>query len=196
VVAVADHVADYLARLGRSLEGISREDIAELGEILYRAYHLGSSVFIVGNGGSASTASHMAADLAKNTIGPHMRRFRVMSLNDNIALVTALANDDGYENVFREQLVNLIQPGDVLIAISASGNSANILGAVEYAAARGSQTIGLLGFEGGRAMELVDKAVLVRSSDYGVIEDAHLVLNHILVEHFKARLGEERQWQR
>lgn len=196
MVAVADHVADYLGRLGRSLEGISREDIAELGEILYRAYHLGSSVFIVGNGGSASTASHMAADLAKNTIGPHMRRFRVMSLNDNIALVTALANDDGYENVFREQLVNLIQPGDVLIAISASGNSANILGAVEYAAARGAQTIGLLGFEGGHAMELVDKAVLVRSGDYGVIEDAHLVLNHILVEHFKARLAEERQWQR
>jgi D-sedoheptulose 7-phosphate isomerase len=189
-------VADYLGRLGRSLEGISREDIAELGEILYRAYHLGSSVFLVGNGGSASTASHMAADLAKNTIGPHMRRFRVMSLNDNIALVTALANDDGYENVFREQLVNLIQPGDVLIAISASGNSANILGAVEYAAARGAHTIGLLGFEGGRAMELVDKAVLVRSGDYGVIEDAHLVLNHSLVEHFKARLAEERQWQR
>lgn len=195
MVAVADHVADYLDRLGRSLDGISTDDIAELGEILYRAYHLGSSVFIVGNGGSASTASHMAADLSKNTIGPHMRRFRVMSLNDNISLLTALANDDGYENVFREQLVNLIQPGDVLISISASGNSPNVLEAIEYAVGCNAQTIGLLGFEGGRAMDLVDKAVLVRSQDYGVIEDAHLVLNHILVEHFKARLAEERQWQ-
>jgi D-sedoheptulose 7-phosphate isomerase len=196
VVAVADHVADYLDRLGRSLEAVSREDIGELGEILYRAYHAGASVFIVGNGGSASTASHMAADLAKNTIGPHMRRFRVMSLNDNVSLVTALANDEGYENVFREQLVNLIQPSDILIAISASGNSPNVLNAIEYATSCHAQTIGLLGFDGGRALGLVDKAVLVRSTDYGVIEDAHLVLNHILVEHFKARLSHERQWQR
>jgi D-sedoheptulose 7-phosphate isomerase len=196
VVAVADHVADYLDRLGRSLEAVSREDIAELGEILYRAYHSGASVFIVGNGGSASTASHMAADLAKNTIGPHMRRFRVMSLNDNVSLVTALANDEGYENVFREQLVNLIQPSDILIAISASGNSPNVLNAIEYATSCHAQTIGLLGFDGGGALGLVDKAVLVRSTDYGVIEDAHLVLNHILVEHFKARLSHERQWQR
>jgi len=195
VVAVADHVADYLERLSRSLATIPRREIAELGEILYRTYHIGASVFIVGNGGSASTASHMAADLAKNTIGPHMTRFRVMSLNDNVSLLTALANDNGYENVFREQLVNLIKPSDVLIAISASGNSANVLTAIEYAKSRQAQTVGLLGFNGGRAIELVDRPILVKSEDYGVIEDAHLVLNHILVEHFRARLGEERRWQ-
>jgi D-sedoheptulose 7-phosphate isomerase len=119
-----------------------------------------------------------------------------MSLNDNVSLVTALANDEGYENVFREQLMNLIQPSDVLIAISASGNSPNVLRAIEYATSCHAQTIGLLGFDGGRSLDLVDKAVLVRSTDYGVIEDAHLVLNHILVEHFKARLADERQWQR
>src|SRR5207237_9024536 len=133
VVAVADHVADYLGRLRRSLDGISTDDIGELGEILYRAYHSGASVFIVGNGGSASTASHMAADLAKNTIGPHMRRFRVMSLNDNTALLTALANDLGYENVFKEQLQNLIRPGDLLIAISGSADSPNVVNAIRYA---------------------------------------------------------------
>lgn len=195
MVKVADHVADYLDRLSTSLAKIPREDIAALGELLYRAYHMSAAVFIVGNGGSAATASHMAADLAKNTIGPQMRRFRVMSLNDNVSLLTALANDDGYENVFREQLVNLINPSDVLIVISASGNSPNVLRAVEYAKSRHAQTVGLLGFDGGRTLGLVDHPILVRSRDYGVIEDAHLVLNHILVEHFSRRLAEERTWQ-
>jgi D-sedoheptulose 7-phosphate isomerase len=196
MVTVSNHVAYYLERLGDSLKEIRTEDVAELGDILYRAYHLGSSVFVVGNGGSASTASHMAADLAKNTIGPHMTRFRVLSLNDNMSLLTALANDDGYENVFREQLVNLIRPGDVLIAISASGNSANVLRAIEYANSRNAQTVGLLGFDGGRALHLVGCAIHVQSRDYGVIEDAHLILNHILVEYFQRRLAEEREWQR
>jgi D-sedoheptulose 7-phosphate isomerase len=196
MVTVSDHVAYYLERLSDSLKEIQAEDVAELGDILYRAYHMGSSVFVVGNGGSASTASHMAADLAKNTIGPHMTRFRVMSLNDNMSLVTALANDDGYENVFREQLVNLIRPGDVLIAISASGNSPNVLRAIEYANSRNAVSIGLLGFDGGRALHLVDRAIHVQSRDYGVIEDAHLILNHILVEYFQRRLAEEREWQR
>lgn len=195
MVTVSDHVADYLERLSDSLREIHAEKVSELGDILYRAYHMGSSVFIVGNGGSASTASHMAADLAKNTIGPHMTRFRVLSLNDNMSLVTALANDDGYENVFREQLVNLIRPSDVLIAISASGNSPNVLRAIEYATSRHAQTVGLLGFDGGRALDLVDHAIHVRSQDYGVIEDAHLILNHILVEYFQRRLAEEREWQ-
>jgi D-sedoheptulose 7-phosphate isomerase len=195
VVAVADHVADYLDRLSASLAEIPRQDIALLGELLYRAYHTNASVFIVGNGGSASTASHMAADLAKNTISPNMARFRIMSLNDNVSLLTALANDNGYENVFREQLVNLIKPGDVLIAISASGNSPNVLNAIKYATSRQAQTVALLGFDGGAARALVDHPLIVRSQDYGVIEDAHLVLNHILVEHFRARLDEERRWQ-
>jgi D-sedoheptulose 7-phosphate isomerase len=195
MVTVSDHVADYLERLSESLKDIPPDAVSELGEILYRAYHMGSAVFIVGNGGSASTASHMAADLAKNTIGPHMTRFRVLSLNDNVSLLTALANDDGYENVFREQLVNLIRPGDVLIAISASGNSANVVRAIQYAKSRNAQTVGLLGFDGGRALDLVDHAIHVHSRDYGVIEDAHLVLNHILVEYFRSRLAEEREWQ-
>jgi D-sedoheptulose 7-phosphate isomerase len=195
MVTVSDHVADYLDRLSDSLREIHAPKVSELGDILYRAYHIGSSVFIVGNGGSASTASHMAADLAKNTIGPHMTRFRVLSLNDNMSLVTALANDEGYENVFREQLINLIRPSDVLIAISASGNSPNVLRAIEYATSRQAQTVGLLGFDGGRALELVDHAIHVRSHDYGVIEDAHLILNHILVEYFQQRLAEEREWE-
>jgi D-sedoheptulose 7-phosphate isomerase len=194
MITVRSHVADYLDRLSRSLDGISSAEISDIGDTLYRAYQMGAGVYIVGNGGSASTASHMAADLSKNTIGPNMRRFRVMSLNDNMSLVTALANDVGYDSVFREQLVNLIQPGDVLIAISASGNSPNVVQAIEYARAQHAETVGLLGFGGGKSATLVDRAVVVNSNDYGVVEDAHLVVNHILVEYFQQRLDEERAW--
>ena len=114
-------IRDYLGRLTSTLESMPAESIERLSEMLYRAYTDGKQVFTLGNGGSASTASHMAADLAKNTIGPNMRRFRIMSLNDNISILTALSNDLGYENVFAEQLQNLIQPGDVLIVLSGSG---------------------------------------------------------------------------
>src|SRR4029453_15550469 len=111
-------------------------------------------VLHLGNGESASTASHMAADLGKNTIGPNMRRFRIMSLNDNIPLLTALSNDLGYENMCAEQLQNLIQPGDVLIAISGSGKSPNVLRAMEYARSQSAEIGALLGFDGGPASEL------------------------------------------
>jgi D-sedoheptulose 7-phosphate isomerase len=136
----------------------------------------------------------MAADLAKNTIGPNMRRFRIMSLSENASIVTALANDLGYENVFVEQLSNLIRAGDVLIVISASGNSPNVIKAIEYARAQSAEVVGLLGFDGGRAAELADLPIVVGSWDYGIVEDVHLIINHILVEHFRARLAEERPW--
>src|SRR5919108_3582404 len=127
-----DNVENYLERLRAAVDALPRDQLAELGEMLFRAYRNEKQVFTLGNGGSASTASHMAADIAKNTIGLNMRRFHVLSLNDNTAMLTALANDLGYENVFREQLQNLIRPGDLLIAISASGNSGNVLNAIRY----------------------------------------------------------------
>lgn len=185
---------DYVGRLRTALGSLSREELTQLGEILTRAYRNGKQVFTVGNGGSSSLASHMAADLAKNTIGPHMRRFRIMSLNENAAIVTALANDLGYENIFSEQLTNLIRAGDVLIVVSASGNSPNIIKAIDYAQSQSAEVVGLLGFDGGRAAELADLAIVVPSFDYGIVEDVHLIINHILVEHFRARLAEERAW--
>jgi D-sedoheptulose 7-phosphate isomerase len=187
-------IRDYLKRLTTTLESMPAESIDRLSEMLYRAYTDGKQVFTVGNGGSASTASHMAADLAKNTIGPNMRRFRIMSLNDNIPMLTALANDLGYENVFAEQLQNVIQPGDVLIVLSGSGNSPNVIKAMEYARSQSAEVAALLGFDGGQAAELADISILVDSSDYGVVEDAHLVLNHILVEYFRQRLADENPW--
>jgi D-sedoheptulose 7-phosphate isomerase len=186
-----DNADSYLRELRTAIDELPTGRLAALGEMLYRAYRNEKQVFILGNGGSASTASHMAADLAKNTIRPNMRRFRVLSLNDNTALLTALANDLGYENVFSEQLKNLIQPGDLLIAISASGNSDNVLEAISYAQHRRAETVGILGFDGGAALELVDLAIVVPSDHYGVVEDVHLIINHIVVDYFMARLTED-----
>jgi D-sedoheptulose 7-phosphate isomerase len=189
-----DNVDSYLEQLATAVKGIPRDRLGELGAMLYRAYRNEKQVFTVGNGGSASTASHMAADIAKNTIGPHMRRFRVLSLNENVATLTALANDLGYENVFREQLQNLIRAGDVLIAVSASGNSPNVLKAMGYAREQSAQVVALLGFQGGQAADLADLAIVVPSDHYGVIEDAHLIINHIIVDYFKVRLAQETPW--
>jgi D-sedoheptulose 7-phosphate isomerase len=189
-----DYVTDYLNRLRRVIDALPHADLMELGEMLFRAYQNQKQVLTLGNGGSASTASHMAADLGKNTIEANMRRFRIISLNDNMSLLTALANDVGYENVFSEQLKNLVRAGDLLIVISASGNSPNVLSAIRCAQERSAQVAGLLGFGGGEAARLVDLPIVVPSSHYGVVEDAHLVINHVLVEHFRHRLAEGRPW--
>jgi D-sedoheptulose 7-phosphate isomerase len=193
-MAIEIQIKDYLSRLTTTVEALPVDSLERLSEMLYRAYSDGKQVFVLGNGGSASTASHMAADLAKNTIEANMRRFRIMSLNDNISLLTALSNDLGYERMFAEQLQNLIQPGDVLIVISGSGNSPNVLRAMEYARSQSAEVAALLGFGGGAAAELADLSVLVDSDDYGVVEDAHLIINHILVEYFRKRLADENPW--
>lgn len=184
-------VAGYLGQLRDAIDTLPRDRLAAMGEMLFRAYRNEKQVFTVGNGGSASTASHMAADLGKNTIGPNMRRFRILSLNDNAAIVTALANDIGYEHIFSEQLVNLIQPGDLLVAISGSGNSPNVIRAMTYAREQCAEVVAVLGFDGGRAAALADLAVIVPSDHYGIVEDVHLIINHILVDYFKVRLAEE-----
>jgi D-sedoheptulose 7-phosphate isomerase len=188
------NVESYLRRLQTTIEALPRDRLAELGDILYRTYRNGQQVFTLGNGGSASTASHMAADLAKNTIGANMRRFRVISLNDNQALLTALANDLGYENVFREQLKNLIRAGDLLLAISASGNSPNVVNAIRYAQSQCAAAVGILGFQGGESARLADLSIVVPCDHYGVVEDVHLIINHILVDHFGSRLADDRGW--
>ena len=186
------HLDTYLDRLRTAIDLLPRERMNELGDTLLRAYRNNMQVFLLGNGGSSSTASHMAADLAKNTIGPNMKRFRIISLNDNAAIMTALANDLGYENVFSEQLTNLVQAGDVLIVVSASGNSPNVLKAIRYAQAHSAEVVGLLGFDGGEAAKLADIPLIVSSYDYGVVEDVHLIINHVLVDYFKTYLAETR----
>jgi D-sedoheptulose 7-phosphate isomerase len=189
-----ENVERYLTSLHAAVDALPRDRLAELGEMLYRTYRNGQQVFTLGNGGSASTASHMAADLAKNTIGANMRRFRVLSLNDNQSLLTALANDLGYQNVFSEQLKNLIRPGDLLIALSGSGNSPNVIRAIRYAQEQCAEVVGILGFQGGEAARLADMAIIVPSDHYGIVEDVHLIINHILVDHFRHRLAEDAGW--
>ena len=189
-----DNVEMYLQRLHTAVDQLPTDRLAKLGEMLYRAYQNEKQVFTLGNGGSASTASHMAADIAKNTIAPHMRRFRVLSLNDNTALLTALANDLGYENVFKEQLQNLIRPGDLLIAICGSGDSPNVVNALRYAREQCAEIVGLLGFDGGEAASLADVAIVVPSKHYGIVEDVHLIINHIIVDYFQSKLAEVQPW--
>jgi D-sedoheptulose 7-phosphate isomerase len=177
-------VREYLSEVRRCLEALPSADVARFVECLERAYHEDRQVYLIGNGGSAATASHMACDLAKNVYPPAstgtVRRFRVTSLTDNVALITALANDCGYDRIFSEQLSNLLQKDDLLIAVSASGNSPNILDAIALARERGAKTAALLGFDGGRARDMVDVALVVNSSDYGHVEDLHIVLNHLV----------------
>jgi D-sedoheptulose 7-phosphate isomerase len=189
-----EHLGAYLNGLRTAVDSLPRPEVVRLGEMLFRAYVNGKQVFTLGNGGSASTASHMAADLAKNTISPNMRRFRIISLNDNISLLTALANDTGYENVFSEQLRALVRAGDLVIVISASGNSPNVLEAIRCAQRRSAEVAGLFGFDGGEGARLADLSIVVPSRHYGIIEDVHLTVNHLLVDHFQLRLADEHPW--
>jgi len=191
---VQTYIDSYLTQVTDAITNLPKEQISRLGVSLLRAYKNDKQVFTLGNGGSSSTASHMAADLAKNTIGPNMRRFRITSLSENAAIMTALANDLGYEHVFSEQLIDLIRPGDVLIAVSASGNSPNVLRAIRYARGESAEVVGVLGFDGGEAATLVDTAIIVPSTNYGIVEDVHLMINHMLVEYFRAHLAELRPW--
>jgi D-sedoheptulose 7-phosphate isomerase len=192
---VLTQVDDYLDRLRAAIDGLPRDRLNQLAETLLGAYRNDKQVFTIGNGGSSSTASHLAADLSKNTTGANTRRFRITSLNDNAAIVTAIANDLGYENVFAEQLINLIRPGDVLIAVSASGNSPNIVNAIRYAQQQSAHVAALLGFDGGQAAKLADNAIIVPSSDFGIVEDLHLAINHILVEYFRDYLAQAEAWE-
>jgi D-sedoheptulose 7-phosphate isomerase len=179
---------DYVARVRDLLAGLDLAEVAAAASVLLDAYEGGHTVFVCGNGGSAATASHMAADLGKNTVAAGRPRLRVISLNDNMAWFSALANDLGYENVFVEQMGNLLQPRDVLIVLSASGNSLNVVRAAEFAKARGGRVLALVGFQGGRLRELADVAIHVKCDAYGPVEDVHLVLNHIFTETLRERI--------
>lgn len=175
-----DEYRCYVAEIKESLDNLPWEAIHTTVSLLHHARLTERQVFIMGNGGSAATASHMACDLGKNTVIPGRPRFRVMALTDNMALFSAYANDDGYESVFAEQLANFVRRGDVVIAISTSGNSANVLKAVELAREAGAITIGWTGYDGGRLAQRVDVPVVVPNHCVEQIEDLHLMLEHLV----------------
>src|SRR6059058_693644 len=169
------HINEVRSVLGKIPIGA----IERVVEIILDAYTNSGHVYVVGNGGSATNATHFACDLSKATIVDGRARLRVTSLTDNIALLTAWANDTSYDRVFSEQLTNLLDPGDV-VAISASGNSPNVVSAVLAARLMRASTIALVGFAGGRLLEAVDAAIHVPSNDYGVVEDCHSVIEHAI----------------
>lgn len=175
-------------RLCELIQALPADRIEAIGDVLIETWRGGRQVFVVGNGGSAATASHIACDLGRIEVAGST--FRVSSLADNTALLSALANDIGYEHVFVEQLRPQLAGGDALISISASGRSPNVLAAMRLARERQATTLALLGFDGGDAIHLADEHVLVCSDHFGLVEDVHLAVNHLLVAYLRERLSE------
>jgi D-sedoheptulose 7-phosphate isomerase len=181
-------VEQYLQSLHETLDSLPIADIETVIEVLYDARMSGQQVFIMGNGGSASTASHFVCDLAKNTRVDGWPHFRVIGLTDNMALFSALANDDGYENVFAAQLENLVREGDIVIGISTSGNSPNVVNGIRLGNAVGAVTVGFTGFDEGEVGRLVDHQVHVPSYNIEQVEDVHLMLEHLIVTVLRERV--------
>jgi D-sedoheptulose 7-phosphate isomerase len=182
-------IGDYLKGLRSCLDEIAEKDVIEIVDIIMKACSDGKKVIFMGNGGSATTASHFARDISIGTAKEGKPRVRAISLADSIAAITSLANDVGYNSVFKEQLIGQVDKGDVVIGISASGNSPNVLEAMEYARSAGAVTVGFIGFGGGKLKELSDKSIVLSSRDYGQVEDTHLVLDHIFTCLVKERIA-------
>jgi D-sedoheptulose 7-phosphate isomerase len=165
----------------------------ELGQILLDARSRGATIFLCGNGGSASCASHFTSDLAKGTIHPKEPRFRVISLSDNIPLMTAWGNDSSYSDIFVEQLKNLMRQGDLVIGISGSGNSPNVLKTIEWARANGAKTVSITGFKGGKMASAAEWAYVIPLHYMQQIEDLHMLIEHMVTsairEEFHATHG-------
>ena len=182
-----EDIQNYILTLQQTLDQLPRQTIAEVVTLLEQARSQARQVFIMGNGGSASTASHFVCDLAKNTRRNGLPHYRVIGVTDNMAIFSAYANDEGYENVFAQQLANLILPGDIVIGISASGNSANVINAIHEAKRHQATTIAFTGFDGGRLGTLVDINIHVKSNIIEHVEDIHLMLEHMIVKAIKDR---------
>ena len=184
-----DHIEHYLSELKITLDPIDLKAVQQAREWVGEIRSEGRQLFLCGNGGSAATASHLANDLGKGASygRPQASRFRVVALTDNVPWMTALANDVGYEAIFAEQLRNLGQAGDLLIAISGSGNSPNVLNAVQVAREQGMRTIGWCGFGGGKLATAVDLPVVVSSQHMGRVEDVHAIMMHLVCYYFMER---------
>lgn len=179
-------VSAYLADLSRVLAALPREPLAQIAQMLLEAARKGRTVYIFGNGGSAATASHLACDLAKTANVPGQPRVRALALTDNVPLLTAWGNDDSYDVVFAEQLRTFVRWHDIVIAISASGNSPNVLAGVEVARAAGATVVGITGFGGGKLQAHCDTCLVVPSHEYGPVEDLHMIFVHAITAALRA----------
>jgi D-sedoheptulose 7-phosphate isomerase len=175
---------EYKSKLLSVLNAVDIPGVEQAIDTLARAREENRQIFVCGNGGSAATANHFACDMVKGASYGRRQRFRIMALSEQIATLTAYANDVGYEHVFAEQLKNFARPGDVLMALSGSGNSPNVIQAVEYANSAGCYTIGLSGRDGGKLAPLVNLSIHVNEPHMGRIEDAHMVICHMICYFF------------
>lgn len=185
---------DYFSRLQETLRKLDLSTLSAIVSVLKEKHEQGKQIFIAGNGGSSATAAHMVCDLNKTVLGESangMQRFRAICLSDNIPWLTAIGNDIDYDAIFSEPLKNLATGDDLLIVISGSGNSLNILEAIRTAHEMGLTTMGFLGYDGGKAKDLLDYCIVVPSNDYGLIEDVHMIFDHLITSYFKEMLSHE-----
>lgn len=187
----------FLAEFADIASRLSEADINSVIDILFEAWTKGRKIFIIGNGGSASTASHFACDLGKTTTVGGKKRFKVFSLTDNVPLLTALTNDEGFASIFVEQLKNLLDQGDVVVAISVHGGtgrdkaalwSQNLLAAIQYAKEKSARTIGLAGFDGGAFKEMTDACIVVPANSTPYVESWHAALEHLICNCLRERI--------
>lgn len=190
---VNEHPGAYLSRLQETIAAIPTKHLSSLIEKIAALIGTEKTIYIAGNGGNAATASHMACHLSKTMLGKHPRekrqsqRLRVFSLNENIPLLTAWGNDDGYDHIFSQQLENIGRAGDLLIVLTGSGNSQNILELLTVAKKLKMDTYAFLGFDGGKTKPLVRDCIIIPSDDHGIIEDMHMIFVHLIVDWFKQR---------
>jgi D-sedoheptulose 7-phosphate isomerase len=180
-----ESIVTYFTELEQMVRDISLLQLQSVLRLLEEAYYNGHRVFIMGNGGSAATASHFALDLAKNTIVSGAPRLKAISLTDHVPLITAWSNDTAYEHIFAEQLANLMEPGDVVLGISASGNSLNVINAMLLAKQYRAYTVALLGAKGGKIKDIVDAYILAPGQNIEQEEDAHMILAHVITRHMR-----------
>ena len=181
----------YFGRLSAVLGRLSREDIVRVIRLLTDAYENGKQVVVMGNGGSATTASHMVTDFNKGVSYGRKKRFRMIALTDSIASIMAISNDISYDDVFVEQLKTYMNPGDYVIGISGSGNSKNVINAIDYANEHGGITIGWSGYSGGLLKQSARHNIHVDIEDMQITEDVHLILNHAMMQILCESLGDE-----
>lgn len=185
------NVTDYFTQVQQALASVDAEAVSDLIQRLLEVNERDGFVYVCGNGGSAATASHFVNDLSKSTVVPGQKRFRALALTDNVPLITAWANDTSYDNVFSEQLRGLVRANDLVIAISGSGNSPNVLKAIEAAAEVGATTVGWSGFNGGKLAKLVDLSIDIPCDVMEQIEDVHLSLAHNVCTHLRIIMREK-----
>jgi len=187
-----EFIKKYLPKIKEGLDEIDLDELQKIIDVLFEAYTKERKIFVCGNGGSASSANHFVCDLGKGTIKNYFnldeKRFKVISLCDNLPLITAYGNDLGYENIFSQQIINLAKKGDIVMFISASGNSPNILKAINVAKEKNLLTIGLYGFGGGKAANLTERKIILKNDHYNQVEDIHMIILHLIAYSLKEKV--------